>query len=33
MEFLILNGYWAETELNPRAQHAFGLPRPGHSTE
>jgi hypothetical protein len=23
--FLILNGYWAETELGSRAQRAFGL--------
>jgi hypothetical protein len=29
----ILNGYWAETELGPHAQRAFGLPRPGHRAE
>jgi hypothetical protein len=33
MNFLILNGYSAETELDLRAQRAFGLPQPGHSTE
>jgi hypothetical protein len=28
-----LNGFWAETELDPRAQCALGLLRPGHSAE
>jgi hypothetical protein len=33
MIFFILTGFWAETELGPRAQPTLGLPRPGHSAE
>jgi hypothetical protein len=32
-EFLILNGYGAETELDPRAQRVFGLLRPGQEAD
>jgi hypothetical protein len=31
--FFILNGFWAKTELGPRAQLALGLPRLGHSVK
>jgi hypothetical protein len=33
MNFLILNCFSVETKLGLRAQHALGLPRPGHHAE
>jgi hypothetical protein len=31
--FKTQNGFWAETELDPRTQRSLGLLRPGHSVE